>query len=105
MVSSTSQGRVFPRHVPDRFHNSIAPKKGDQFDFINLGGAGDFTGLTIEIEGLEPGFEYSDGFMDGRFTLTALNDGVSDTPEPSTLVLLGSGLLGMWYRVGRRRSE
>ena len=34
-------------------------------------------------------------FSGGHFTLTALNDGVSTTPEPGTLLLLGLALFTM----------
>ena len=83
------------------FMNGFAPKKGDVFDFLNITGNGDFSGDTIVIEGLEPGFEYSVDFANGEFTLTALNDGVP-LPEPATLLVLIPGLLGMGYGLRRR---
>ena len=82
--------------------NGFAPKKGDIFDLINItGGTFDFSKNTIDIEVLQPGFDYSIGFSNGEFTLTALNDGVP-VPEPSTLLVLIPGLLGMGYGLRRR---
>lgn len=87
------------------FIDGFAPQMGQMFDLINLTGSGDFSGLTTEITGLLPGFDYSVNFADGSFDLTALNNGVSSsaTPEPSILVLLGTGLLGLGLLEHRRR--
>lgn len=87
------------------FIDGFAPKQGDVFDLINITGSGDFSGNTVEIEGLLPGFEYSVSFSNGDFTLTALNNGVSSAPEPSTFLLLGSGLLSLSYGLRRRMSK
>lgn len=85
------------------FINGFAPSAGDSFDFINVGGSADFSGATIDIGGLLPGFDYSDSFQNGQFILTALNDGVasSPTPEPGTLLLFGTAVLGL-LAVSRR---
>jgi T5SS/PEP-CTERM-associated repeat protein len=83
------------------FMNGFAPKKGDVFDLINITGNFDFSKNTIDIEGLQPGFEYSIDFSNGELTLTALNDGVP-LPEPATLLILIPGLLGMGYGLRRR---
>ena len=77
------------------------PKKGDVFDLINITGNFDFSKNTIDIEGLQPGFEYSVDFSNGEFTLTALNDGVP-APEPATLLVLIPGLLAMGYGLRRK---
>ena len=88
------------------FIDGFAPKQGDVFDLINITGSSDFSGNTIEIEGLQPGFEYSVSFSDGEFTLTALNNGIpATTPEPSTFILIGSGLLCLSYGLRRRMSK
>jgi T5SS/PEP-CTERM-associated repeat protein len=86
------------------FMNGFGPKKGDVFNFISITGNGDFSGNTIDIEGLEPGFEYSIDFSDGEFMLTALNDGIPAAPEPATLLVLIPGLLGMGYGLRRKLS-
>lgn len=88
------------------FIDGFAPSKGDSFDFINLGGSADFSGATIDIAGLLPGFNYTDSFQNGQFTLTALNNGMasSPTPEPGTLLLFGTALLGLLALRRRLRS-
>ena len=83
------------------FMNGFAPKKGNIFDFLNITGSGDFSGDTIVIEGLEPGFDYSVDFANGEFTLTALNDGVP-LPEPAPLLVLIPGLLGLGCGLRRK---
>jgi len=40
------------------FINGFAPQRGQTFDLINLTGSGDFSGLTTDITGLLPGFDY-----------------------------------------------
>jgi hypothetical protein len=61
---------------------------------INVLGGADFSEARLEIGGLAPGFEYTDVFEDGAFTLTAQNDGVSTTtPEPGSAWLLGALLV------------
>jgi len=76
------------------FTNHFAPATGETFDFINVGGSGDFSGLNVEITGLKPGFNYSGGFSNGEYEVTALNNGIS-APEPGTWLLLAISLLGV----------
>ena len=57
-------------------------------------------GLVFLVAGIVPGFYF------GSFgTLIAIDEielGGSPVPEPSTMILFGAGLAGMWAR--RRRS-
>jgi T5SS/PEP-CTERM-associated repeat protein len=60
-----------------QFLDGFIPNQGDQFALLDIGGAitGEFE--SVEISGLEPGFEFNvlpDG--SGNLVLTALNDGV-----------------------------
>jgi PEP-CTERM motif len=81
-----------------------APRTGDSYDFISVAGGADFSGATVDILGLAPGFQYSDTFSNGGFDLEALNNGVlAPVPEPSTLALMGSGMLGLGWFWRRRR--
>jgi T5SS/PEP-CTERM-associated repeat protein len=68
------------------FINGFAPQMGDSFDLINTGAGIDFSGAQFEIEGLGPGFLYSENLSNGKFVLQALNNGAS-APEPGTLWL------------------
>ena len=60
-----------------QFLDGFIPSQGDQFALLDIGGVitGDFE--SVEIAGLEPGFEF-DVLPDanGNLVLTALNDGV-----------------------------
>ena len=81
------------------FINGFAPKAGDQFELLDVGGALSGSFDRIDLEGLAPGFEYvigPDG--QGHYVLTAENDGTTAIPEPSTwaLYLVGLALLGVW---------
>jgi len=86
------------------FIDGFAPLKGDIFVFIDDNTA-TFDFANTDILGLKPGFLYSENFSDGQFTLTALNNGQSATPEPGALILLGSGLLGLGVLERRRRGR
>jgi PEP-CTERM motif len=78
----------------DIYFAKYAPKTGDAFDFINVVGGADFSGASIDVLGLAPGFQYNDSFSNGGFDLIALNHGaLAPVPEPSTLALMG---LGCW---------
>lgn len=89
------------------FINDFVPSQGDSFDFINVGGSADLSGVTIDIGGLPPGFNYTNSFQNGQFILTALNSGTnaSQTPEPATLLMFGTALLGLAAYWRARRKE
>ena len=67
---------------------------------VDLWSNGDFSGT-----GTGP-IDYGVAVATPNTALDYVGSGVSVTPEPSTLALLGSGLLGMlvWRRAGRQRS-
>ena len=57
------------------FGNGYAPQQGDTFQLLQAGSVtGDFS--TVQITGLEPGFDYALDFSGGQVRLTALNNGV-----------------------------
>ena len=82
---------TFDGIIEFEFIDGFAPQAGDTFDLINATGGANLSGATFHIEGLAPGFEYSEAFASGELTLTALNDGIA-TPEPSSAWLFGGGL-------------
>ncbi|MFN3168149.1 MAG: hypothetical protein ACE37H_13895 [Phycisphaeraceae bacterium] len=84
-----------------RFIDGYAPKAGDSFLFLQTQGSADLSNATLQIEGLEPGFEYviDPEVPGGPYVLTALNDGVF-IPEPATLSVL---LIGPLAFARRRR--
>lgn len=57
------------------FKNGYAPSQGDTFAFLTATGGISGTFDSVEIGGLEPGFEYEFTIGDGQVKLEALNDG------------------------------
>jgi len=95
---------LFEGTIDFDFIDGFAPTTGESFDLINAAGA-DFSDASFEIEGLQPGFLYNDSFSDGSFTLTAEDNGVSETaatPEPGSFWLLGSALTALSIAVRRK---
>ena len=87
------------------FGDGFAPQEGDIFEFLLADTVqGNLDLLTINILGLQPGFEYDLGLGANGLMLTALNDGVSQVPVPPALLLFVSGLLGIAGVAHRRRS-
>jgi T5SS/PEP-CTERM-associated repeat protein len=79
------------------FINGFAPRAGDQFNFLNVGGALSGTFASIEVRNLAPGFQFEVRPVVGGLTMVALNDGIF-VPEPATLVLLFAGMLATFFR-------
>jgi hypothetical protein len=76
------------------FIDGFAPTVGQTFSFFDVSGS--FTNLaTFTVSGLENGWEFSTDYdaETGGFSMTSLNDGIAVVPEPSTIMLLGGGLL------------
>ena len=103
---------LFQGTIAFDFINGFAPATGDTFDLIKFLGGADFTASSFVIEGLDPGFHYTETFSNGSFSLVALNDGVSTsaTPEPSAGILFATGLIvllsaGAWSKARFRRNS
>jgi len=77
------------------FIDGFAPQAGQTFDLIDAAAGADLSSAIIQITGLEPGFQYSEAFSNGELTLTALNNGTSDTPEPNSALLFAGALSGL----------
>jgi hypothetical protein len=80
------------------FIDGFAPTAGETFDLIDYQTIDPLNAAfsQVDIEGLQAGFEYVVTPVGGdvtNFQLTALNDGVSTVPEPSTYALIAVGLL------------
>ncbi len=97
---------LFQGTIDFDFVDGFAPATGESFDLINVLGA-DFSDANFQVEGLGPGFLYTDSFSDGSFTLVAESNGVStsETPEPSPFCLLGSALVVLSVAVRRRNAK
>jgi T5SS/PEP-CTERM-associated repeat protein len=97
---------LFQGTVDFDFINGFAPTTAESFDLINALTA-DLSGANFQIDGLEPGFLYTDSFSNGSFILVAQNDGVSTTatPEPSCLWLLASALIILSVAVWRKNAK
>jgi hypothetical protein len=57
------------------FSQGFAPQQGDTFTFLTATGGINGTFDSVEINGLEPGFEYQLTIANGQVTLEALNNG------------------------------
>ncbi|MCK6623767.1 MAG: hypothetical protein DPW09_36050 [Anaerolineae bacterium] len=57
------------------FKNGYAPSQGDTLTFLTATGGINGAFDSVEINGLEPGFEYELSYVDGQVTLEALNNG------------------------------
>lgn len=83
------------------FIGGFAPKMGDEFDLLVGPVSENFE--SIELVGLEDGFQYSTSTIGGTFSLLALNNGVSAVPEPGFLLpAIFIGMLGCTRRRSKR---
>ena len=78
------------------FIDGFAPRAGDEFKFLDVGGAlsGEFA--NIDVRNLVPGFQFDLRPDAGGLTMVALNDGVF-VPEPASAVLLGAAAAAIGF--------
>ena len=79
------------------FINGFAPRQGDAFEFLDVGGALSGSFASIEVRNLAPGFQFDLRPDAGGLTMVALNDGVF-VPEPATLAMFFAGMLATVFR-------
>ncbi|MGH9375075.1 MAG: PEP-CTERM sorting domain-containing protein, partial [Terriglobia bacterium] len=92
------------------FIDGFAPSTGDNFDFIIDNGAFAWSPSSLNFLGITPGTYTTD--LTGGFGLTATSNWAggpppppSSTPEPATVVLLATGILGLALVARRFRME
>jgi hypothetical protein len=85
------------------FVDGFAPRQGDEFKFLDVGGALSGAFANIEVRNLLPGFQFDLRNDGGGLTMVALNDGVS-VPDPATLAILFAGIFATLYCRGVQRS-
>ena len=107
----------FPSFGPDFFQMNLSVDENNAFDIsLEWNPTGGFVAHSVDISSIAIGTLVTLSFMlfdedDGYVSVAAIDD-VSDpvrpTPEPGTLLLLGSGLIGLFiscrYRAEVRRS-
>ncbi len=69
-----------------QFIDGFAPQQGDEFMFLDIGGALSGAFANIRLRGLLPGFQFDLREGAGGLTMVALNDGIA-VPEPASLAL------------------
>ena len=63
-----------------RFINGFAPRQGDTFNFLQVGGALSNGFATVEVKNLAPDFQFNVSTNGTNVSLVAVNDGVFVTP-------------------------
>jgi hypothetical protein len=79
------------------FIDGFAPRQGDEFKFLDVGGGLNGTFASVGIRNLAPGFQFNLRSDASGLTMVALNDGVF-VPEPATLEMLFAVVLAMCLR-------
>jgi hypothetical protein len=87
------------------FANNFLPTAGENFDLISALSLSNI-GVTVDVTGLPAGYVFADNFTATGFDLfTQQTPGGVPTPEPSTWLLLASGLGSLIARRGWRRRK
>jgi hypothetical protein len=63
-----------------RFINGFAPKQGDKFNFLHVGGIMSNGFANVEVKNLAPGFQFNVSTNGTNISLVASNDGTFATP-------------------------
>jgi hypothetical protein len=84
-------------HVTFRFINGFAPKAGQHFDFLSVGGTRSNTFATVALQNLAPGFQFNLETNGPVTRMTALNDGVFSSTLPGQVTLTVTNIGGITY--------
>ncbi len=68
--------------VTFKFINGFAPKAGEQFKFLSVGGTRHGAFAKVGMQNLAPGFQFDVAPSGSTLSMTARNDGVYDTSLP-----------------------
>jgi hypothetical protein len=80
-----------------RFLNGFAPKQGQQFDVLSVGGTLTGSFATVGIENLAPGFQFGLVTNGPALSLVASNDGVFSAALPGEVDVTVTNLGGITY--------
>lgn len=83
--------------VTFKFLNGFAPKAGQQFKFLNVGGARSGAFTEVALQNLSPGFQFNIAPSGSALSMTALNDGVYDTSLPGRVDVAITNVGGISY--------
>jgi len=84
-------------NVTFKFINGFAPKTGDQFDFLNVGGEMSGAFASVGLQNLAPGFQFNVTTNGPLLGMTALNDGVFSTALPGQVQISVTNVGGIAY--------
>ena len=83
--------------VTFKFVNGFAPRAGQQFDFLHVGGPVGGAFARAGLQNLAPGFQFSVAPNGPALCLTALNDGVYDPSLPGQVQVTVTNVGGISY--------
>jgi hypothetical protein len=74
-----------------KFTDGFAPRQGQQFEFLDVGGTLTGSFANVHLRNLAPGFQFDLSRDGGGMTMVALNDGVFMLPQSSAWNVDASG--------------
>ena len=77
------------------FIDGFLPKDGDIINFLFANTASISSNVTLDYQGVDPGFQFQIDPIAGGLRFIALNDALNGVPEPATLFLLLIGFAGL----------
>lgn len=87
-----------------RLVNGFAPKAGDRFDFLKVGGARSGSFTKVSFQNVAPGFQFNISESGTNYGIAALNDAVYDSTLPGTVDIAITNLGGITYATCRMRT-